>query len=130
MTAVMLDTHALLWWATEPERVSERAAAALRAADELVVAPVTWWELAWLVQRRRLRISKPLRGWLQELAVGVRTAVLTPGIATTAVELPATFPRDPFDRLIYATATENGLPLVTADHALLAHDREGRAVIW
>ena len=130
MKALVLDTHALLWWASEPERMSERAAAALRAADEFVVAPVTWWELAWLVERRRLRISKPLRGWLQELAAGVRTAVLTPAIAASAVELPATFPKDPFDRLIYATAIENGLPLVTADHALRAHDPEGRVVVW
>ncbi|MEO8469493.1 MAG: type II toxin-antitoxin system VapC family toxin [Chloroflexota bacterium] len=130
MTSVVLDTHALLWWATEPERMSERAAAALRAADELVVAPVTWWELAWLVQRRRLRISKPLRGWLHELASGVRTAVLTPAVATSSAELPGTFPKDPFDRLIYATAIENGLQLVSADRAIQAHDPGGHVVVW
>ena len=130
MTALVLDTHALLWWATEPERMSERAAAALRGADELVVAPVTWWELARLVERRRLRVTKPLRGWLQDLATGVRTAALTPAIAATAAQLPAAFPKDPFDRLIYATAIENGLPLVTADRALRAQDPEGRLVVW
>lgn len=129
MTAVLLDTHVLLWCATETERLSDRAAAAVRAADELVVAPVSWWELSWLVQRGRLRIRKPLRGWLQELATGVRTAALTPAIASTAAELPVAFPRDPFDRLIYATAIEGGLSLVTADRAIRAHDAGGR-VVW
>ena len=79
-----------------------------------------------IVQAYRKRI----RGWLQDLATGVRTAALTPAIAATAAQLPAAFPKDPFDRLIYATAIENGLPLVTADRALRAQDPEGRLVVW
>jgi PIN domain nuclease of toxin-antitoxin system len=64
------------------------------------------------------------------LAVEVRTVGTTPAIAATAVSLPASFPRDPADRLIFATAIEHGWPLVTKDERLrdAAH---GRVVaIW
>ena len=89
MTALVLDTHALLWWATEPERVSERAAGALRAADELVVAPVTWWELAWLATHGRVIIGVPVATWLSRLAREVRTVALSPSIAAAASALPS-----------------------------------------
>jgi PIN domain nuclease of toxin-antitoxin system len=127
--AVLLDTHVLYWSALEPERLSSNAASSLAGAAELVVAAVSWWELAWLIRRHRLDVRMPLRAWLQELAREVRTAALTPVVAATAAELPRTFPQDLADRLIYATAVESGLPLVSADRAIRAHDPEGR-VVW
>jgi len=128
MTEVMADTHTLLWWATEPERLSDRARTTLRA-EQVVVASVTWWEIAWLVRLQRIGSPMPTRAWLHELAGGVRTAALTPAIASSAAELPDAFGRDPFDRLIYATAVETGLPLVSGDRAMRAHDKRA-IVIW
>jgi PIN domain nuclease of toxin-antitoxin system len=129
MTDVVLDTHTLYWWEVDPDRLSSAARDVLQAADELVVAPVTWWELAWLIRRGRLRVRAPARSWIADLAAGVRTAALTPAVAATAAELPDTFPKDPFDRVIYATAVEAGLRLATVDRAIRAYD-EGRVVVW
>jgi PIN domain nuclease of toxin-antitoxin system len=130
VTSVVLDTHALYWWAVEPERLSRRAADALEAADELVVAAASWWELAWLLGRHRLSVRTPLRSWLAELAAEVRTAPLTPGVAASAAELPASFPRDPVDRLIAATSIEAGLALVTKDHAIRTHPATRDLTVW
>ena len=60
----------------------------------------------------------------------VRTAPVTPAVAVTAAELPAGFPSDPIDRLIYATALEHGWRLVTKDRRIRAHDRERSVVVW
>jgi PIN domain nuclease of toxin-antitoxin system len=55
---------------------------------------------------------------------------VTPAVAARAVALPEAFPRDPFDRIIFATAVEHGLRLVTHDEAIRQFDAEGHIVIW
>jgi PIN domain nuclease of toxin-antitoxin system len=130
VAAALLDTHVVHWWSAEPDRVSATSREALEDADELVVAAISWWELAWLARHERIAVTVPIRSWLEHLAEQVRTIGVTPRIADTAVNLPATFPRDPADRLIYATAIESGLKLVTKDRAIRDHDRPGSITVW
>jgi PIN domain nuclease of toxin-antitoxin system len=106
------------------------AVKALTSADEHAVASISWFELAWLARRERITLAVPLRSWLEGLSAQVRTAVTTPAIAATAVELPSTFPGDPADRLIYATAIEHGWPLVTKDERLVNHPHPRKITIW
>jgi PIN domain nuclease of toxin-antitoxin system len=130
VSTVLLDTHVVHWWSAEPERISKTAAATLSNADELAVADVTWFELAWLARRERIVVSIPIRSWLERLASELRTVSISPAIADTAVSLPSSFPGDPADRLIYATAIEHGWQLVTKDRELREH-RHGRPIaVW
>lgn len=129
-TTVLLDTHVLHWWSAEPERISKVAAEALSGADELAVAAVTWYELAWLARNERIMLTIPIRSWLGHLGNLVRTAGITPAIAVTAVSLPVTFPGDPADRLIYATAVEHGWRLVTKDRRLRGHRHPRPVTLW
>ena len=130
MTTLVLDTHVLHWWSAEPKRISTRAAEALGHAQELVVADISWYELAWLARRERIVITIPLAAWLQRLARLVRTISVTPDIAATAASLPQAFPGDPADRLIYATAVENGWQLVTKDTALQQFKHPSAPTLW
>lgn len=88
--------------------MSAEATRAIEAADELAVSGITWFELAWLARHDRITVSVPIRSWLDGLAEDLRTIIVTPAIADTAAGLPATFPGDPADRVIYATAVEHG----------------------
>ncbi len=130
MSAILVDTHVVHWWSAEPKRVGARARKALEDADELVVAAISWYELAWLVKHERITVNVPIRSWLQGLAAQLRTVGVTPAIADTAVALPSSFTDDPADRLIYATAIEHGLKLVTKDRAIRDHDHPGSLTIW
>ncbi len=130
MTAVLLDTHVVHWWSAEPKRVSEPARNALEEADEYAVAAISWYELAWLAKHERIVVNIPIRSWLQGLAMQLRTIGVTPAIADTAAALPSSFPGDPADRLIYATAIEHGFGLVTKDRAIRDHDRPRSLTIW
>lgn len=130
MSALLLDTHVVHWWSAEPKRVSAPARRALEDADELVVAAISWYELAWLAKHERIAVTVPTRSWLDGLASQLRTLGVTPVIADTAVGLPASFPSDPADRLIYATAIEHGLGLVTKDRAIRDHDHPRSLTIW
>jgi PIN domain nuclease of toxin-antitoxin system len=91
---------------------------------------VTWYELAWLAKHERIGLSTPVRGWLEEIARDVRTAGITPAIADTAVALPSTFSGDPADRIIYATAIENGWRLVTKDRNIRRHRHPRPITLW
>lgn len=102
----------------------------LDSADELAVASITWFELAWLAQHERIVVTVPIRSWLDGIAASVRTIGTTPAVATTAVGLPSSFPGDPADRLIYATAVEHGLKLVTKDERLRGHKHPRAIAVW
>ncbi len=78
----------------------------------------------------RIVVSIPIRSWLDRLADGVLTLGITPSIAATAAELPSSFPGDPADRLIYGTAVEHGLRLVTKDRRLLEHRHPRPITFW
>jgi PIN domain nuclease of toxin-antitoxin system len=102
----------------------------LDQADELAIAAISWFELAWLARNERILLNVPIRSWLEGLAAQLRTIGITPAIADTAVGLPFRFPRDPADRLIYATAIEHDLALVTKDRAIRQHARPQSRAVW
>jgi PIN domain nuclease of toxin-antitoxin system len=130
VTTVLLDTHVIHWWSAEPDRISRAATRALNDADELAVAAISWFELAWLANRERIIVTIPIRSWLEQFAREVRTVGITPAIADTAVSLPSSFPGDPADRLIYATAIEHGWRLITKDRKLRAHRHPRSLALW
>lgn len=130
MTAVVLDSHVVHWWSAEPGRISAAAADAITEAEELAVADISWFELAWLARHERITLSVPVETWLRGLAGQVQTISITPSIARRAVELPSSFPGDPADRLIYATAVDLGWKLVTKDRRLRAHRHPHPVAIW
>lgn len=118
------------WWSAEPDRLSPAAKSAIAEADELVVAAITWFELAWMATHDRITLALPLRSWLAELDHRIQTVGVTPAIAATAATLPESFPGDPADRLIYASAIETGRLLVTKDRRLREHRHPRPLTIW
>jgi PIN domain nuclease of toxin-antitoxin system len=130
VTTVLLDTHVVHWWSAEPERLSATATRTLAGADRLAVAAISWFELAWLASRQRIVVAVPIRSWLERLAEEVLTISVTPAIAEAAVTLPPSFPGDPADRLIYATAVESGWRLVTKDRGLRDHPHPRALAVW
>ena len=120
MNRAVLDTHVLVWWrlgigdrlSLPQKRLLER----LDREGEFVISVITLWEIAKLVEAKRLAISSPLDLWLTEIEQHPRLRVepLTPRIITTSATLE-NFHRDPADQLIVATAHCLGLPLITND---------------
>jgi PIN domain nuclease of toxin-antitoxin system len=130
VTTVLLDTHVLHWWTAEPGRLTQAATAAVEKADAIAIAAISWYELAWLARHDRIRLTIPVRSWLDELSRHVLTIGITPAIAEAAAALPESFSGDPADRLIYATALEHGWHLVTKDGRLRQHRQARQVTVW
>jgi len=117
---VLLDTHALVWWAQEPELLGRRAAAAIRAAARILLPSIVFWEVALLVRKSRLRLRGDCEPalWMQRVLAIPRVAAvaLTPEIALEADGLD--MHPDPADRFIVATALREKAPIVTKDALL------------
>lgn len=128
---IVLDTHAWLWWLADPDRLSEKARETIGRAPEIAISTVSIWELATLVRRGRLELDRPVGDWVARALSDARSKALPPNaeIALGAAELDErSFPGDPADRLIFASAQALKAPLVTRDAAMRAFDAS--TTVW
>ncbi len=132
--AVLLDTHALVWWKAGGDRLSARARREIARADRVLVSPLSFWEIGMLARRGRLTLDRDLHVWVADVLDEdeVEVAPLSPNAAASAATLEDDFSADPADRMIYATAREALVPLLSKDdrlHEYAERHREVR-VIW
>ncbi|MCL2385837.1 MAG: type II toxin-antitoxin system VapC family toxin [Alphaproteobacteria bacterium] len=115
---ILLDTHVVLWLAFEPDKLSKRAKEAIGAAHRhggLAIAGITLLELAWLAEKGRVKTSLSVESFVRQCASKMTVLPITPEIAARAVSFPDSYPKDPQDRLIGATALVEGIELITHD---------------
>jgi PIN domain nuclease of toxin-antitoxin system len=89
----------------------------------LGVSAISCWEIAKLVQLKRIVLPLPTVAWLDEALSypNVRLLPLTPAIAADATALPGIFHKDPADQIIVATARIHSVSLLTADQKIRAY---------
>jgi PIN domain nuclease of toxin-antitoxin system len=129
---ILVDTHVVVWLAFDQDRVSQKAKSAIdharRNAEGLAISDITLLELATLVSKGRIRLDISLESFLQEVESRFVVLPISGRACARAIGLPATYPKDPADRIIGATALVEGMSLLTADRDI----RRSRAVqtIW
>jgi PIN domain nuclease of toxin-antitoxin system len=120
---LLLDTHVWLWALGDPGRLGAKGRRLLEGGDhELWLSPISLWEAALLVERKRVKADRPVAAWLEALLerLPVAEAALTHAVAVasrTGIHVPHD---DPADRFLAATAAVYELTLLTADERLLA----------
>jgi PIN domain nuclease of toxin-antitoxin system len=118
---ILLDTHVAIWMATGTRfgRRSMSMVSKTLAEGSLAISAISFWEIAMLIAKRRLRALKSATEQRTKiLAAGVCELPLTGEICLLAGELDGMH-ADPADRLIAATAIAHDATLVTADARLL-----------
>lgn len=123
MKDVLLDTHVWIWVSIEHKTpLSGKARSLLRQAGKKWISAISCWELAKLVEKKRIAFSIPLVTWmrrsLNELSINI--ADLSPEIAVESTQLSG-FHNDPADQIIVATSRVLGLPLLTSDRRILGY---------
>jgi PIN domain nuclease of toxin-antitoxin system len=127
---IVLDTHALLWWALDPQRLSEKAAetCARVERDGGFASAISIWELAIKVKRGKLELPLSIEEFTKRLETGGVVELLPVDTKTWLRSASLEWEhRDPADRVIVATALEKGLPILTKDATLHAF-REANCV--
>ncbi len=115
-----------------PERISKRAGIALDQARRenagIAVSDMTLLELSRLSSTGRVQLHPNLEEFLGEVERRFVVLPMNGRICIRAYDLPSSYPNDPVDRIIGATALVEGLTLLTADRAI----RNSRALptIW
>lgn len=118
---LLLDTHVWIWLSLEKNKsLSEKSKKAMNSSDHKWISAISCWELAKLVEKKRIRFSIPSLAWIRRSLneFNIRIADLSPEIAVESTVLRG-LNRDPADQIIVATARILGIPLVTADKQIL-----------
>ena len=129
---ILVDTHVLVWLAFDESRLSKKARATIADARQhgegLAVSDISLWELATLASKGRIDLHISLESYLEEVEARFVVFPITARVCVRTLGLPATYPKDPADRIIGATALVEGLSLLTADGEI----RRSRALptIW
>lgn len=122
---IVLDTHIWVWWVHDNRRLTKAQIEVIEANEMNIigVSAISCWEIAKLVEYRRLELPCSLSEWFEQALSypGIRLLELTPEIAIESTQLPGEFHRDPADQIIVATARVHDCPLVTSDSRLLKY---------
>jgi PIN domain nuclease of toxin-antitoxin system len=127
---LLLDTHAFIWLATDLTQLTESAKSAIRShASELHISAVSTLEISLLTKCSKLKWGKnPLSRFERALAHHCVTEVpIDSKIAWTSGQLPPIH-RDPFDRIIIATAQLNSMTILTKDRIIPTYPKV--KVVW
>ena len=113
---VLIDTHVFLWWDQQLHRLSRPLRAAIEdEANEIVVSAATVWEIAIKRAIGKLRFDRPIVAAV--LALGFEILPVAGAHAEHAGNLPP-YHNDPFDRLLIAQASLEGMVLGTQDRLM------------
>ncbi|MDQ2825751.1 MAG: type II toxin-antitoxin system VapC family toxin [Actinomycetota bacterium] len=119
---ILLDTHILLWWLADDQRLPFQAAAAIEDPDtEVVVSSASAWEISIAQAAGRLDAPDDLLGAVAANDFG--TLAITAADAVAAGRLPPHH-ADPFDRMLIAQAQIGGFTLISVDRRFADYDVE------
>jgi PIN domain nuclease of toxin-antitoxin system len=122
---LLIDTHALMWWREDSPQLSPRARREIADPDnEIFVSVVTLWEIILKRSAGRLNFPDDLEQVLREDSFTLMP--INFHHLRTIERLPFLH-KDPFDRMLIAQATAEGIPLITKDRGL---SRYGIALLW
>lgn len=128
---IVLDTHALLWWAMDPDRLSRAASTSVRDMERHggFASAISIWELGVKVQRGKLDLGISVEEFSRRIDQSTVVQLLAVDAATWQQSLALPWDhRDPADRVIVATAILQGVPLITADDEIRRFS--GVTCIW
>ena len=116
MKAVLLDTHTWAWSLTDDNRLSKKAISAMTNAETVLVCPISFFEIGQKVRLGKWPEMKSHVDRLPEILEeqGGSVAALDPRICLSAATMLWDH-RDPFDRLLAASAVHYRLPIISID---------------
>jgi PIN domain nuclease of toxin-antitoxin system len=122
-SAVLLDTHVVLWALQDPDRLGSAREIIQDAAVTRYLSAACVWEVAIKTTLNRLELPMTVVRWAQQAVtdLAAERVPVTDVHAAAVADLPPHH-RDPFDRILVAQACSLDVPIVTADAAFARYD--------
>lgn len=122
---IVLDTHIWVWWVHNDAQLTDKLREIIQNHEDegLGINVFSCWEVAKLVELKRLTLHCPIDEWLETALhyPGIQLLALTPEIIVDSTQLPGEFHHDPADQIIVATARIHDCPLLTVDKKILKY---------
>ena len=116
---LLIDTHLLIWAANEPEKLSSKAVALMANPEhELLFSAASIWEIAIKSGLGRDDFKMDARLLRRGLLDNDYTELPVTSAHAVFVESLPLIHKDPFDRILVAQATVEGITMLTADSAV------------
>lgn len=126
---ILLDTHVWLWLLSGNPILSTSFCQSVDRAQNyegIIISAISVWEIGMLVARGRISLEMDCLDWVDQALAnrGVKLIPLSPHIAIHSTCLPGNIHGDPADRILVATAFEEGAVLITCDQFLLEYGKD------
>lgn len=129
----LLDTHTFLWTLFADDRLSKKAAEAIRNRENGVdVSVISYWEISLKYAIQKIGLSGISPDELPQKAkeAGIETLQVSEHLAASFHKLPTLRHKDPFDRLIVWQAINTNLTLISKDRELKKYVKHGLSILW
>jgi PIN domain nuclease of toxin-antitoxin system len=120
---LLLDSHAFIWWSSEPEKLSSRARAHCEDGNNILLLSVaSVWEMQIKLQLGKLKLAAPLRILIENQQRNNGLQILRIDIEHAfALDTLPLHHKDPFDRMLIAQANAEDLFVVSKDEIFKAY---------
>ena len=120
---VLLDTHAFLWFILDDPQLSKTAKRLIEdSTNEVEISPASYWEIAIKIAKKKYMLPEPYERFMEQQIADNEFHILPISIGHTALLTTMPFHhKDPFDRLLIAQASYEGIPIVSADEQFDAY---------
>jgi PIN domain nuclease of toxin-antitoxin system len=126
---ILLDTHAIVWWATGDARLSRKARVAISNPDtEVFISIASAWEIQIKATLQKLELKESVDALYRALIIDHGFRMI--GIELSDIDELSNLPphhRDPFDRMLVAQALRGDFTFVTKDSVVSAY---GARTLW
>jgi len=126
---ILLDTHAIVWWATGDQRLSRQARVAIAdPSTEVFISIASAWEIQIKATLQKLTLNESIDALYRSLIIDQDFRMI--GIELKDIDHLSKLPphhRDPFDRMLVAQALRGEFTLVTKDRVIASY---GTPTLW
>lgn len=129
----LLDTHAFLWAAFTPNKLSARSKKAILDGENAVcVSSITFWEISLKYGLGKITLENCMPEDLPGMAEQMNIEIVYPSSQESATfyQLPRMVHKDPFDRMIIWQAIQQQAVLISRDAVFPEYRQFGLQVLW
>lgn len=129
----LLDTHVLLWYLFDEDKLSEEVKNILRDSNtEIYLSAVNFWEISvkYSIGKLDLKMLTPAVLTEKCLSYGFKLLPISSSEAASYFQLKSLHHKDPFDRMLIWQAIYNNFTLISNDGNIPPYVSDGLKLMW